>query len=204
MSFRIAMMLVLCAASTAQAQNQPQPYPQPGYQSPRWTATPEARAAAQRAGVTVPGSAIPGINENWPEPAPVDQSPGAPPPVDPSTPPSAPGQIANDTTTDDARPPVVDESIRQWAWMQEGQTSARQQGVAVPRPTHRGFAHSTRPADQHLLARWRQHLLNEGVPQHLIDFEARRLPREEFEVWASRRVWAEQANHPNAVHADRH
>lgn len=99
----------------------------------------------------------------------------------------------------EAKPPLPDTAGLAQSWSNDPVQQLRQSGERLERPLHRGFAHSSSQADQVRLAQWRTHLLNVGVPASKISFEASRLDREAFELWASRFVWWEQATHPNHV-----
>lgn len=104
---------------------------------------------------------------------------------------------------DEARPPVDDTQTKALLWMNDPTQDLRQSGGKLERPLARGFANSSAPQDQRRLDEWRRQLLNVGVPQSKIEFEARRLNREDFELWASRFVWWENDEHPNAVDVGR-
>ena len=99
----------------------------------------------------------------------------------------------------EAKPPLDNSEASAQAWSFDPVQQLRQSGERLERPLSRGIAHSASSSDQARLAQWRVHLLNVGVPASKITFEANRLNREEFELWASRFVWWEQATHPNQV-----
>lgn len=84
-------------------------------------------------------------------------------------------------------------------WMIDPKQTARQQGQRIEQPLSKGLYHSASLSDKELLRAWTYHLMNEGVPEAKILFEAKRLNKHDFERWASRFVWWEESLHPNAV-----
>lgn len=109
-----------------------------------------------------------------------------------------PVQNASQNTEND-KPPVEDLTAQRLMWATDPVQNLRQEGGRIERPNARGFSSSTQGADRLRLAEWKRHLLNLGLPESKIDFEARRLPREEFELWASKLVWWESGEHPNLI-----
>lgn len=110
---------------------------------------------------------------------------------------------ANSTTqeqqTAEDKPPMEDTEAKRLMWAVDPSQNLRQEGGRLEKPLSRGFASSAAPADRLRLAEWKRHLLNVGIPQNKIEFEARRLDREDFELWASRLVWWENGEHPNMI-----
>ncbi len=104
---------------------------------------------------------------------------------------------AQDTSND--KPPVEDLTAKRLMWATDPVQNLRQEGGRMERPNARGFSSSAQGADRLRMAEWKRHLLNLGLPESKIDFEARRLNREEFELWASKLVWWESGEHPNLI-----
>ena len=97
------------------------------------------------------------------------------------------------------KPPVEDLTAQRLMWATDPVQNLRQEGGKMERPTPRGFSSSSQASDRLRMAEWKRHLLNLGLPESKIDFEARRLSREEFELWASKLVWWEAGEHPNLI-----
>lgn len=97
------------------------------------------------------------------------------------------------------KPPVEDLTAQRLMWATDPVQNLRQEGGKMERPTPRGFSSSSQASDRLRMAEWKRHLLNLGLPESKIDFEARRLNREEFELWASKLVWWEAGEHPNLI-----
>jgi len=97
------------------------------------------------------------------------------------------------------KPPVEDLTAQRLMWATDPVQNLRQEGGKMERPTPRGFSSSAQASDRLRMAEWKRHLLNLGLPESKIDFEARRLSREEFELWASKLVWWEAGEHPNLI-----
>lgn len=106
-------------------------------------------------------------------------------------------QSAQETPSD--KPPVEDLTAQRLMWATDPVQNLRQEGGKIERPTPRGFSSSITASDRLRMAEWKRHLLNLGLPESKIDFEARRLNREEFELWASKLVWSEAGEHPNFI-----
>lgn len=100
------------------------------------------------------------------------------------------------------KPPVEDTETLKMLWSVDMRQELRQSGGRFELPNARGFSASSNMSDQLRLKEWRRHLLNVGLPKEKIDFEARRLNREDFELWASRFVWWDKDLHPNAITVD--
>lgn len=109
-----------------------------------------------------------------------------------------PAQNASQEAAND-KPPVEDLTAQRLMWATDSVQNLRQEGGRMERPNARGFSSSTQSADRLRMAEWKRHLLNLGLPESKIDFEARRLNREEFELWASKLVWWESGEHPNLI-----
>lgn len=105
-------------------------------------------------------------------------------------------------TVEVEKPPVEDTETQKILWSIDTRQELRQSGGRFELPNARGFASSSNMSDQLRLKEWRRHLLNVGLPKEKIDFEARRLNREDFELWASRFVWWDKDLHPNAITVD--
>ena len=100
------------------------------------------------------------------------------------------------------KPPREDGELQAELWAFDPVQLPRQQGMVIGQPLHHGFAYSQDPSDQRRLAEWTLHLQNEGMNLRKIEFEAQRLDRQDFEMWASRFVWWEDGLHPNIIHPD--
>lgn len=97
------------------------------------------------------------------------------------------------------RPPVEDMEAKRLMWALDPVQNLRQEGGRMERPNARGFSSSAQSSDRLRVAEWKRHLLNLGIPESKIEFEARRLNRDEFEMWASKFVWWESDEHPNII-----
>lgn len=119
--------------------------------------------------------------------------------------PTSEAQATDQTTQQPAqeaiadKPPVEDLTAQRLMWATDPVQNLRQEGGKMERPTPRGFSSSAQASDRLRMAEWKRHLLNLGLPESKIDFEARRLSREEFEQWASKLVWWEAGEHPNLI-----
>lgn len=115
--------------------------------------------------------------------------------------PQTPGQsqVAEQAEAELDRPPVENSDAQRMMWATDPVQNLRQEGGRLEKPVQRGFITSTQPADRLRMAEWKRHLLNLGIPESKIEFEARRLNREEFELWASKLVWWEGSEHPNLI-----
>ena len=108
-------------------------------------------------------------------------------------------QMAEQAEAELDRPPVENLDAQRLMWAMDPVQNLRQEGGRLEKPTSRGFKASAHSADRLRMAEWKRHLLNLGIPESKIEFEARRLNREEFELWASKLVWWEAGEHPNLI-----
>lgn len=98
-----------------------------------------------------------------------------------------------------ARPPADNSEFTKMMWQFDPSQQLRQSGERLERADARGFASSRSSSDQVRLQEWSRHLQNAGVPEQKIMFEAKRLSKDDFELWASRFVWWEQSVHPRRL-----
>lgn len=108
-------------------------------------------------------------------------------------------QVAQQDEAELDRPPVENSDAQRLMWATDPVQNLRQEGGRLEKPVPRGFNASSQPADRLRMAEWKRHLLNLGIPESKIEFEARRLNREDFELWASKLVWWEGNEHPNLI-----
>lgn len=69
----------------------------------------------------------------------------------------------------------------------------RQRGERITIPSYRDTV-ARNPADTEWLINWKRELVAIGVHPDKVAFEAGRLPHDQFELWASRMVWALRGN----------
>lgn len=97
------------------------------------------------------------------------------------------------------RPPVADTEIEKILFLTDSAQEIRQSGQKLEHPLYHGFAFDTDIKSQQLLQAWKAELLNFGLPLSKINFEAKRLSQDEFQMWASRFIWWEEQEHPNMI-----
>lgn len=206
----LTLLLVVSAPCYAQVSTTPFAYPAPS--------TTPSSASSSSASSTLNVANQAQIQQAQMEQAQQDQIqqteyPGGPaasasdvPPLvqGPAIPGAGNAQINNPSTAQAPQPPKRPpaESLSEeekLLWMIDPKQTARQQGQRIEQPLSKGLYHSASLSDKELLRAWTYHLMNEGVPEAKILFEAKRLNKHDFERWASRFVWWEESLHPNVV-----
>ena len=86
-------------------------------------------------------------------------------------------------------PPINDNASSTLLWNIDPVQNLRQSGESSPQARSFGVASVHSREDQIFLEEWRQELLGFGFPLSKINFEAQRLDRHSFGLWASRLVW---------------
>jgi hypothetical protein len=151
----------------------------------------------QLQGNAVAGSGFPSanglnINGTWPVPGGSESvDPGATTPVVPASLPSGPSEQPAHLDESPARPPVSDTGLDAALWSLDSSQDARQAGQSFPAARMSGVADATDYRSRVWLEEWHRQLTDTNiVSEDRFWFQARRLDRPEFALWASRQVWA--------------
>lgn len=129
----------------------------------------------------------------WPTPG----SPGAGSPM-PGSPPGAPGQAIQGgqvgvpvVPVGPRLPPLSDSVTATQMWSFDPSQELRQSGQSMGLANHRGVTSLTDYSTRVWLEEWHRQLTGHGlVSEDHFWFQARRLNKSDFALWASRQVWA--------------
>lgn len=111
-----------------------------------------------------------------------------------TTTPVAAAQQAQPPSTQNAKPPLDSGEAEALMWGIDPVQDLRQSGQSIKQGRHHGTFDSTDRASQVRMEEWRQELLERNVAsESRIFFEARRLDRDAFALWASRLIWEDNA-----------